>query len=73
MDGGLHSPVYEWLADTVVSLSDKFGISALAPLENADGASLAQQMPEEALQKREVVVAPMMVRAFARKKGTSTN
>ena len=73
MDGGPHSPVYEWLAETVISLSAKFESVGMAPLENADGVSLALQLREEALQKRGVVVAPMMVGAFARKKGASTN
>ena len=73
MDGGPHSPVYEWVAETVISLSDKFGALGMAPLENADGASLAGQLREEALQKRGVVIAPMMIGAFARKKGSSTN
>jgi SAM-dependent methyltransferase len=73
MDGGPHSPVYEWLAETVISLSNKFEAVGMAPLENSDGASLAQQLREEALQKRGVVVAPMMIGAFARKKSTPTN
>jgi hypothetical protein len=33
MDGGPHSPVYEWIAQTVISLSDKFGALGMALLE----------------------------------------
>ena len=73
MDGGPHSPLYEWLAETVISLSAKFEALGMEPLQNTDGASLAQQLREEAIQKRGVIVGPMMVGAFARKKASSRN
>lgn len=68
MDGGPHSPVYEWIAETVMSLAPKFDALGMRPLEDADSESLARKMREEALQKRGVILGPMMVGAFARKK-----
>jgi hypothetical protein len=73
MDGGPHSPIYEWIAETVISLSSKFEALGMKPLEDSDGESLARQMREEALQKRGVIFGPMMVGAFARKKPTASN
>ena len=73
MDGGPHSPLYEWLAETAISLSARFEALGMEPLENTDSASLTQQLREEAIQKRGVIVGPMMVGAFARKKATSRN
>lgn len=73
MDGGPHSPVYEWVAETVISLSAKFEALGMDPLEDTDGATLARRLREEALQKRGVVLAPMMVGAFARKTGAAKN
>jgi ubiquinone/menaquinone biosynthesis C-methylase UbiE len=72
-DGGPHSLFYEWLAETAVSLSARFEAVGMEPLKNTDGASLAQQLREEAIQKRGVIVGPMMIGAFARKKATSRN
>jgi ubiquinone/menaquinone biosynthesis C-methylase UbiE len=68
MDGGPHSPVYEWIAETVMSLAPKFEALGMKPLEDTDSESLARKMREEALQKRGVIFGPMMVGAFARKK-----
>jgi hypothetical protein len=45
----------------------------MEPLDNIDGASLTRRLREDALQKRAVIVASMMVGAFARKKETATN
>jgi ubiquinone/menaquinone biosynthesis C-methylase UbiE len=73
MDGGPHSPIYEWIAETVISLSPKFEALGMKRLEDADGESLARKMREEALQKRGVIFGPMMVGAFARKKATARN
>lgn len=68
MDGGAHSPVYEWIAETVASLSPRFEALGMEPLGNTDGAELTRQLREEALQKRGVVVGPMMIGAFTRRR-----
>jgi predicted O-methyltransferase YrrM len=73
MDGGPHSPVYEWLAETVISLSPKFGALGMEPLEDTDGVSLTRRLREEALQERGVIIAPMMVGAFARRRAAARN
>src|SRR5262249_44904311 len=73
MDGGPHSPVYEWVAETVISLSPKFEALGMKPLEDTDGERMARRMREEALQKRGVIFGPMMVGAFARKKASGKN
>lgn len=73
MDGGPHSLVYEWVAETVISLSTKFEALGMEPLEDADGASLTRRLRDEALLKRGVFVAPMMIGAFARKKAVARN
>ncbi len=71
MDGGPHSPVYEWIAETVISLSAKFQAVGMEPLGNIDGPTLTKQLREEALEKRGVALAPMMVGAFTRKRAAA--
>ena len=68
MDGGPHSLVYEWIAETVVTLSSRFQALGMEPLANADGDDLTRQLREEALQKRGVALGPMMIGAFARRR-----
>jgi SAM-dependent methyltransferase len=68
MDGGPHSPVYEWIAETVISLSPRFQALGMEPLANTDGAALTRQLREEALEKRGVILGPMMVGAFVRRR-----
>jgi hypothetical protein len=67
MDGGLYSPIYEWLAETVRSLlprMEALGITSAAPV---DSDTLPQRLRNEAVEKRAVVIAPAMIGAFARK------
>ena len=68
MDGGPHSPIYEWLAETVISLSPKFQAVGMKPFAHTDGPILTKQLREEALEKRGVILGPMIVGAFARKR-----
>jgi hypothetical protein len=70
MDGGPHSPVYEWLAETVISLSPRFQALGMEPLANTDATALTKQLRDEALEKRGVILGPMMVGAFARRRAT---
>lgn len=71
MDGGPHSPVYEWIAETVISLSARFQAVGMEPLAKTDGPTLTKQLREEALEKRGVALAPMMVGAFTRKRAAA--
>lgn len=71
MDGGPHSPVYEWIAETVISLSPRFQALGMEPLANTDGPTLTKQLREEALEKRGAILGPMMVGAFTRKGATA--
>jgi hypothetical protein len=64
MDGGPHSPVYEWLAETVISLSPRFQALGMEPLANIDATALTKQLRDEASEKRGVILGPMMVGAF---------
>src|SRR5215470_703437 len=67
MDGGPHSPVYEWLAETVRSLLPRMEALGITNAEAADCDTLALRLREEAITKRGVVIAPAMIGAFARK------
>jgi predicted O-methyltransferase YrrM len=71
MDGGPHSPIYEWVTETVISLSPGFQAVGMEPLPCTDSATLTRQLREEAMEKRGVAFAPMMVGAFARKRTKS--
>ena len=67
MDGGPYSPVYEWIAETMRSLlprMEALGITDAAGL-NLD--TLAQQLRQEAVDKRGVFISAPLIGAFARK------
>jgi len=67
MDGGPYSPVYEWIAETMRSLlprMEALGITGAATL-NLD--TLAQQLRQEAVDKRGVFISAPLIGAFARK------
>lgn len=68
IDGGPHSPIYEWIAETLRSLLpglQKLGMTAAAELCSED---LAQRLRDEALAANGVLIAPSMIGAFARKR-----
>jgi trans-aconitate methyltransferase len=67
MDGGPHSPMYEWFAETVRSLLPKMEALGVATAAEVDIDTLANRMRAEALEHRGVFMSPMMVGAFARK------
>lgn len=67
MDGEPYGPVYEWLAESVRSLFPRIDALGITNAEAADCDTLAQRLREEALAKRGVVIAPVMMGAFARK------
>lgn len=67
MDGGPHSPVYEWIAETLRSLLPRMETMGMATAAEVNIDTLAQRLREEGLQKRSVAIGPLMVGAFARK------
>jgi len=66
-DGGAHSPVYEWLAETVRSLLPRMEALGITTAAQADIDTLAERLRNESLEKRGVTIAPLMVGAFSRK------
>jgi 2-polyprenyl-3-methyl-5-hydroxy-6-metoxy-1,4-benzoquinol methylase len=67
IDGGPHSPVYEWLAETVRSLLPRMEALGITTAAEADIDTLAERLRHESLEKRGVMIAPLMVGAFSRK------
>jgi ubiquinone/menaquinone biosynthesis C-methylase UbiE len=67
MDGGPHSPFYEWLAETVRSVLPGIEATGVATAAEINVDTLADRLRAEALEKRGAAFAPMMVGAFARK------
>ncbi len=55
----------------MISLSARFQALGMEPLAVTGGPTLTKQLREEALAKRGVVLGPMMVGAFARKRAAS--
>lgn len=69
MEGGPDSLMYEWFAETLMSLSPKFENVGMRPPARTDGESLTQALREEALQLRGAFLSPMVIGAFGRKRG----
>ncbi len=67
MDGGPHSPVFEWLTETVRSLLPQMEALGMAEASAVISDSLAQRLREESLEKRGVAIMSPIVGAFARK------
>ena len=67
MDGGPHSPFYEWFAETVRSLLPRIEALGITTAVEVDIETLAERMRAEAMEKRGAVIAPMLIGAFARK------
>jgi 2-polyprenyl-3-methyl-5-hydroxy-6-metoxy-1,4-benzoquinol methylase len=65
--GGAHSPVYEWLAETVRSLLPRMEALGITTAAEADIDTLAERLRKESLEKRAVTISPLMVGAFSRK------
>ena len=71
MDGGPYSPVYEWIAETVISISSRFEAVGMPPLSDYDRDTLALRMRGESIRTQDVVLSPLWVGAFARKRKCS--
>lgn len=67
MDGGPHSPIYEWFAETVRSLLPHMEALGIATSEEVDIDTLADRLRAESLERGGVTMSPLMVGAFARK------
>jgi ubiquinone/menaquinone biosynthesis C-methylase UbiE len=67
MDGGPHSPVYEWIAETVRSLLPRMIALGMTTEAEADIETLAHRLRQEGLEKHGVTLAPLLIGAFARK------
>jgi len=71
MDGGPHSPVYEWIAETVRSLMPRMEAIGITSASQVNVDTLAERLREEALAKRGAAIVAPMVGAFARKPYTA--
>ena len=67
MEGGPHSVAYEWIAETVRSLLPRLEALGMTTAAEVDIDTLAQRLRQEALEKRGVMMGPLMIGAFARK------
>jgi 2-polyprenyl-3-methyl-5-hydroxy-6-metoxy-1,4-benzoquinol methylase len=67
MDGGPHSPVYEWLAETVRSLLPRMEALGMTTAAEVDLDTLTERLRHESLEKRGVTITPLMIGAFSRK------
>ena len=67
MDGGPHSPIYEWFAETVRTLLPHMEALGITTAQDVDIDTLAQRLRAESLELCGVSMSPLMVGAFARK------
>ena len=65
--GGPHSLIYEWLGETVRSLLPRMEALGITTAAEVRGETLVQRLRDEGVEKRGVVVGPLMIGAFARK------
>ena len=67
MDGGPHSPVYEWMAESVRSVLPRMEVLGITTASEVEIDTLAERMRDEILAKRGVFIGPPIISAFARK------
>ncbi len=67
MDGGPHSPMYEWFAETVRSLLPRMEAMGIVAAAEVDVDTLADRLRAEALATGGAAFSPLHVGAFARK------
>jgi hypothetical protein len=67
MDGGPHSPMYEWLAETVRSLLPRMEALGIVTAAEMDIDTLEDRLRQEAVAARGAVVGPAIIGAFARR------
>jgi ubiquinone/menaquinone biosynthesis C-methylase UbiE len=67
IDGGPHSPLYEWMAESVRSLLPRMEALGIATAAEVDIDTLEERLRQEALDTRGFAVLSPMIGAFARK------
>jgi SAM-dependent methyltransferase len=67
VDGGPHSPIYEWLAETVRSALPKMEALGVARAAEVEIDTLEERLRAEAIETRGFAVVSPMIGAFARK------
>jgi hypothetical protein len=67
IDGGPHSPFYEWLAETMRSLLPRVETLGIVSAAELDIDTLEDRLRKEALETRGFAVLQPMIGAFARK------
>jgi ubiquinone/menaquinone biosynthesis C-methylase UbiE len=67
MDGGPHSPMYEWFAETIRSLLPRMEAMGITTAAEVDVDTLADRLRTEALATGGAAFSPLHVGAFARK------
>lgn len=67
IDGGPHSPVYEWIAETVRSLLPRMEALGLTTADEVEAETLEARLRLEALELRGAAIINPMIGAFARK------
>jgi hypothetical protein len=67
MEGGPHSPVYEWLAEGTRSVLPRMEALGMTTAAALDCDTLCERLRQEALERRGVGVSPPLIAAFARK------
>jgi hypothetical protein len=67
IDGGPHSPVYEWVAETMCSLLPRMEALGITTAMAVDIDTLEERLRQEALETCGFAVIGLMIGAFARK------
>jgi hypothetical protein len=67
MDGGPHSPVYEWLTETLRSLLPQMEALGMTTATTGVSDTLPERLRDEAMEQKGAVIIPPMIGAFARK------
>lgn len=67
VDGGPHSPFYEWIAETVRSLLPRMEALGITTAAEVQIDTLEERLRREALDTRGFAVVPPMIGAFSRK------
>jgi hypothetical protein len=67
MDGGPHSPMYEWFAETIRSLLPRMEAIGITTASEVAVDTLADRLRAEALETGGAAFSPLLIGAFARR------